>query len=340
MDPLTHALLGGTLAHTGFRNKLGHRSVWLGALGAMLPDLDMIAILPMGTWGEFVHHRGFTHSLGFGPVVGPLLGYGVWRWHQRKGEITPLKAWMGLFVLALLSHSLLDAFTSYGTQLLSPFSNHRFAWDAVPIIDPFYSLLLLIPVILGTQKRIAPNIQRGIAISALLLSTCYLFCGLFMNLHAEQEAACQLSSEGISSAQIRSYPTILQIFLRRLVVRTNNQIQVGHLSLWKPRPIHWQTYTPPKHPLIDKLAQTREGEIFVWFAMGQIAPHLVEKEDGFIVELDDLRYGLPGTPDRGLWGIRAQLDSHGNLLPPIVRFDRPLPEKPLTILKQLFYATF
>ncbi|MBI4208282.1 MAG: metal-dependent hydrolase [Deltaproteobacteria bacterium] len=342
MDPLTHAFLGGTVAHAGFKDRLGSRAVWLGALAAMLPDIDILAILPMGTWGEFVYHRGLTHSLGFGPIVGLLLGYTTWRWHQRRGEAAAhtLKIWIGLFVLTLLSHPLLDAFTSYGTQLLAPFSNDRFAWDAVPILDPFYSFLLLIPLMIGARKQIASKIKIGVAISALLLSTAYLFYGLSLNLRAEKEAARQLSMEETPASQIQSYPTLLQVFLRRIVVRRPEEILVGHLSLWKSHSMDWQTYIPPQHSLIDKLCRTREGEIFTWFSMGQIVPHLLKKGDGFVVELDDIRYGLPETPDRGLWGIRAEFDSQGDLAGPIVRFNHPRPKDPLKLLHQLFLTTF
>ena len=41
------------------------------------------------------------------------------------------------------SHLLLDLATSYGTQILSPFSRRRFTLDWIFIIDPYFTALLL-----------------------------------------------------------------------------------------------------------------------------------------------------------------------------------------------------
>ena len=51
--------------------------------------------------------------------------------------------WALVMAASMLSHPLLDWFTTYGTQLLAPFSRHRFAIDGVGIVDPFYSLTLI-----------------------------------------------------------------------------------------------------------------------------------------------------------------------------------------------------
>ena len=44
--------------------------------------------------------------------------------------------------------------------------------------------------------------------------------------------------------------------------------------------------------------------------------------------MDDLRYGFPGRPKDGLWGVRVRLDAEGRPVGPGERFDRELPRQP------------
>lgn len=90
----------------------------------MAPDIDVVA-KAAGPLAEWTWHRSVTHSLLLLPLVGLVAGYALGRW---KGGA--LSSWIGLAVVALVSHPLLDFCTSYGTQLLAPFSDRRFALDA------------------------------------------------------------------------------------------------------------------------------------------------------------------------------------------------------------------
>jgi len=363
MDTPTQALLGATIGQALFGRRLGRKAAWWGAVAGVLPDLDVIPIAFMGPWGDFLFHRGPSHALWVGPVAGPILGYIAWRWYKRKsvernepndtdhreartpaadpGSRDALRAWMGLFVLGLLTHPLLDLFTSYGTQLLSPFSNHRFAIQGVAIVDPVYSLVLALALVVGSRYRARPRIGAWAAGLALLLSTAYLFYGLHLNTRAEQEVNRQLAAEGVTDAQVYAYPTIFQVYLRRIVVRAPSEVRVGMLSMWNPHPMDWQTFTPPENPLIDSLRETEAGRIFQWFAMDQIVPRVIQEDGGItVVELHDLRYGFRGPPDRGMWGIRARFDRNGHMIGEVKRFDNMPPGGIREAFAQMFRDTF
>jgi inner membrane protein len=356
VDTATQALLGATIGQVGFVERLGRRALWWGALAGTIPDLDVLAVATHGPFGEFLYHRGATHALWFGPVVGPALGYAVWRGYARgvvgrnraprqrpapdPGERARLRSWIALFVLVLFTHPLLDVFTAYGTQLLAPFSPERFALNGVGIIDPFYSGLLIAALAFGRLRRSAPHAGRVAAAIALAVSTAYLIYGLHHNRRAEAEVRRALAAEGIHGAAVRSYPTILQPYLRRVVVRTPDEVRVGLYTALRPgRPV-WETFEPPPpHPLIEKLSRTREGAIFIWFAMGEVAARVIERGDVSIVEIDDLRYGLPGAPDQGMWGIRASFDRNGELRGSVKRFARSRPGTVRGTLRALARAT-
>jgi inner membrane protein len=60
VDTATQALLGAVVGQAGFSHKLGRRALGWGALGGLLPDLDVLANLTHGPFGEFLHHRGLS----------------------------------------------------------------------------------------------------------------------------------------------------------------------------------------------------------------------------------------------------------------------------------------
>ena len=68
-----------------------------------------------------------------------------------------------------------------------------------------------------------------------------------------------------------------------------------------------------------------------------IAP--VEGEGSqLVVELDDLRYGFPGAPRDGFWGVRVRLSEDGRLLE-AARFQRPLPAPVSSLLYSIWRET-
>ena len=319
MEPITQGLLGAAVAQAGFAHSLGRRALGWGALIGMLPDLDVIAAPLHGGFGEMIYHRGTTHALWFGPVAGPLLGYGLWRW--RDGARERLGAWIGLCVCVLVTHPLLDVFTPYGTQLFAPFSRARFAWNGVGIIDPIYSALLASGLVVGAVS--AARARRAAAIG-LALSTLYLGYGVYVNAAAARDVRRVLATEGVGSASVRVYPTLLQPWLRRVVARTPAEIRVGLYTPWRPGEPWWKRFaTPAPDPRSADLLETWEGRVFTWFAMDEIVWRVRSASDSAVVEVEDLRYGLPDDdPDRGLWGIRADYDGNGRRIGPVERYAR------------------
>jgi inner membrane protein len=333
MDPLTQGLLGASFGQALCGRALGRHALVMGALVGMAPDLDVLANAT-GPLAEWTWHRSVTHSLWFGPVIGPLVGYGFWKW---KGGL--LRAWILLAVMALLTHPLLDLFTTYGTQLLSPFSNRRFALDAVAIIDPAYSLLLAGGIVIGLRAGLATEASRHAGWAALGLSSLYLALGLFVNERIEGVARDELRAQGIEASRVAAYPTLLQLPYRRVVARSGDDVRVGWLSLLRPRPIQWEDFTQARGPLVEAARATPEAQLFEWFAMGEATPRVERASDGSVVEFDDLRFGLPGAPRDGFWGVRVRLDADARPLGPGERFDRDLAAPVSKLLRTIWRET-
>ncbi len=337
MDTPTQVLLGAAVGQALGGERLGASAVLWGAIGGLLPDLDvLVAFRPLG---EMLHHRGLTHALWFGPLFGTALGWLLWR---TRGQARPdtLGAWIAVMVAALLTHPLLDIFTTYGTQIFLPFARTRVSLDAVAIIDPAYTVLLVAALIIGFALGFASRASVIAAWTALALSTAYLFYGLHLNQVAEQRARADLARQGIQAADVHAYPTLLQAYYRRIVAHDGDGIHVGWISLWNGRPIVWHHFRASPDPLIDEVRRTTLGRVFDWFSSGQSVGRVERGPDGATVTIDDLRFGVPQAPREGLWGIRARFDSGGRLVGEVERVRRRPPGTITGYLREILSSTF
>lgn len=307
MDILTQAALGGVVGQVGFSRKLGLRALGWGAVIGMLPDLDVLVKLGSNPFAEVLYHRGVTHSIWFGPVIGPLLGYLLWRYYLKRDS---LSAWVGLGVWALLTHPLLDLFTVYGTQLLAPLSNHRFTLSAVPIIDPIYTGILTLSLIIGCifYRRIWLSITA--ASIALTLTSGYLFYGLAQNEDAYMYAQDQLKEVGHPNADVRVYTTMFQIFLRRVVVHFPDEVWVGYITTWAPGKIIWHKQTQPPEAIRSAILSHPYGKIYRWFTNDELI-FLPHEGDPSKWDMMDSRFGFVGPTQWGIWGRTISLNSEG-----------------------------
>jgi inner membrane protein len=339
MDPITQGLLGAAVGHAVLGPKLGRRAAVWGGLVGMSPDLDIV-LNATGPLGEFLWHRGPTHSLFFGPLVGPLVGWLLWR--SGRERVGTLADWIWLSILALITHPLLDLFTTYGTQLLLPFSRQRFSLDAVSIIDPVYSLMLVVPLVVGWRRGWTGIAARRAAVLALAVSTAYLGLGMAFDAKARAIAGRAAMAAGITPLRVESHPTVLQPWLRRLVVQTGSGWGIGWVSLWTGETSPFQYFEEGRDPRIGVALATREGKVFTWFADGEMTATVRDEAPLSRVQLVDLRFGVPGDPRAGLFGLEIELDSRGRFTG-VARRMRQIPANSgqgSSLLAELWRATF
>ena len=291
--------------------------MWGAAAGA-LPDIDVLFALVGDDFDQLVMHRGITHSLLFAPVIGPLLGWLLWRRGRSRGRGPPdsLTAWIGAMTVALWSHPLLDVLTPYGTQLLMPFSNIRFAIHAMPIIDPLYTLILIAGAVVAARWA-SRSRGRLVSAGAVALSTAYLGYGWYLNEAARSFAANQLAQEGITNAEVHAFPTIFQIHYRRVVARLPHEDMTGFLSMWDPCHINWQTARNHRGGSVEAVLATREGKIFNWFTLGFTHASLDSTDEGTRVLLSDLRYGFDDDPRTSVFAAEGLIDKTNSLITPL-----------------------
>ncbi len=316
MDPFSQAALGAAVAHGCFGRKLGWKAAVWGAVAGASPDIDILFGIGGDEFDRLLSHRGITHALIFAPVVGPIWGWLLDRRERKRGadaDPARLRAWIGAITLALWSHPLLDYFTPYGTQLLLPFSNARFALPAMPIIDPLYTGILVAALVTAWRMT---SVRLAVMASwvGLVASGSYIAWAWQLNEAAAHYARDDLTSRGIHDAEIHAYPTVLQIHYRRVVARTEAIDYAGFVSLWDPCPIEWGSAPRSEDRFTSALAETREGKIFAWFAMGMATAFSEQSADGRAVRLVDLRYGTSTNPHQSIFSLEARMNDSGDVI--------------------------
>ena len=169
MDPFAQGLAGAALASTIIRDNEDTRvALVVGFLAGLAPDLDVFIHSSEDPLLRLEFHRQFTHSLFFIPLGGLLVAIFLWPFLRRKGTLFSI--WK-FSVLGYGTHGLIDACTSYGTYLFWPFSYTRVAWNNVSIVDPVFSLgvLLFLSIPIFPRKPPWPHYGFTLGIFWLLL---------------------------------------------------------------------------------------------------------------------------------------------------------------------------
>ena len=142
MDPLSQGVVGVIAAQqTANRKHLLIASV-LGFFAGMSADLDIFIKSSQDPLFSLEFHRQFTHSILFMPFGGLICALFFYYLFLQKKDISFKQTYI-YSTLGYATHGLLDACTTYGTQLFWPFTNDRIAWNTISIIDPLFTLPIL-----------------------------------------------------------------------------------------------------------------------------------------------------------------------------------------------------
>jgi inner membrane protein len=109
------------------------KSVWLvGAVCAVFPDIDVIGFRFGVHYGDFLGHRGFTHSITFAILLAAALLFSLFS--PGVPGLSRFALWFYLF-LSTVSHGVLDAMTNggLGVAFFSPFDKRRYFFPWTPI---------------------------------------------------------------------------------------------------------------------------------------------------------------------------------------------------------------
>ncbi|WP_417875024.1 metal-dependent hydrolase [Xanthomarina gelatinilytica] len=282
MDSLTQIVLGAAVGEAVLGKKVGNKAMLYGAIAGTIPDLDILASYVTDTVTALEIHRGFTHSIFFSVFFAPIFGWLVSRYESYKD----FKAWSWLFFWAFLTHPILDAHTTWGTQLFWPLE-YRLAFKSIFVIDPLYTLPFLLFLILAMfQKRDAPK-RRLYNKVGIIISSSYLLLTFVLKGMAYNEFEMALKDQHIEYSEIETKPAPFNTILWSANVETKNNYLIGYYSFFDTKPIHFVTY-PKNHDLLGELIQDEKVQRMIAVSKGWFT--ITKKENGLYY--NDLRFGL------------------------------------------------
>lgn len=281
MDSITQAALGATLGGLVLGPRLGRTALLGGAVLGTLPDMDVVIDYGSAV-ANFTQHRGFSHSLF---VLIPLAVVLAYAFHKWRPDISFFR-WQLFTGLALVTHPLLDVFTTYGTQIFWPFGG-PVAISSLFIIDPAYTLPLLIGVLvfLWRPTRIRPLVV------ATVLSTAYIGWSLVAQQIVAERVQPILAERNLDEAPALIQPMPFSTLLWRVtVLGPNERLEIVTGFLDGEQAPRVETFD--RNQTLAKAAhQLPEGQRLAWFTRDFLAYHNTSDE----LRATDIRLGLPGA---------------------------------------------
>lgn len=285
MDSLSHALLGAMLGQVGPARRAGNRALLAGAAIAWIPDIDVAIGYGLSDAAALTFHRGITHSIVFALCLSPLLGLALHR--LRVHRSVSWRQWTLLSAMVLLSHLLLDSLTSYGIQLLQPFSAHSYAVASVSVIDPLYTLPLLVAALVIPWLHSRRRHRLVIAATALVLSSAYLVSTLYYQNQATRQIRDGFAAAGIKVERLFVKPTLFNTVLWRGIAESGSGYHVAFHSRHDSAAPQEFIYFSRNEEL---LGDYRHEEVVQDLIAVSDGYYQVVEEDGELM-LRDLRYG-------------------------------------------------
>ena len=224
----------------------------------------------------------------------PLAGAWLWRHAQKRyfqGDWqvpdADLKGWVLLFFWGFLTHTLLDCFTTYGTQLFAPFGDTRVAWGTIAVADPLWTFPFLSCLLVAA--RFAREDRRRQLWNGIGLGWCCFYLALtvlnYHHVHQTFEEALQADTKSYEKFHIT--PTIFNNLLWNVVVDAGDEYLLAQYSILDEIPI---TFHPVAkgYDLLHNFDTDETIGVLRWFSAGYL--NAVLRDDGSL-QVNDLRFG-------------------------------------------------
>ena len=295
MDPITQGTVGAAFAQSTARNNNILQITLIGFLAGLAPDLDVLIQSSDDPIIFLEYHRQFSHSLFFIPFGSLLVTLCIFPF--LRGSISLKIVYIASF-LGYATHGLLDACTSYGTQLFWPFSDQRVAWNNISIVDPIFT----IPVIILTLTAIKTR-KKMFSFFAIGWITFYLFLGFIQHERTLSAAIDLAYSRGHIPERLTLKPSFGNLILWKSIYQHEETYFVD--AIRTVQSITWCSGDSIKifdfnyHlPNVDKDSQqAKDIERFRWFSQD----YLGYNEENDLVT--DIRYSMIPSQIAPMWGL-------------------------------------
>lgn len=287
MDSVTQVVLGAAVGEAVLGRKIGNKAILWGGIAGTIPDLDVICryIYDPLTANEL--HRGFTHSILFSVLVAPIFGWLLAKWYKK--EDASAKDWTKLMFWGLFTHPILDAFTTWGTQLFWPHPI-KISFKNIFVVDPLYTVPFIVCLVLAMRLPKTHPKRAKFNRLGIWISTSYLAFTLILKANAHFTFKEQLESQNISYESIQTKPTPFNTILWTANVKTKDAFLIGYTSLLdKEHRMEFISF-PKQHQQLGELIHDEKIKRIDALTEGWFT--VEAKADCFVI--NDLRFGQVG----------------------------------------------
>jgi inner membrane protein len=287
VDSITQAALGGLCGELLLRKQLGWKGAAWGVFFGTLPDLD-IAIAPFVDSMDWLRtHRSLSHSLFLMLLLSPVFAYFLSKLHSK---VSVTRA-TGFVLLTWSTHVLIDCFNSYGTQIFEPFSDYRLTLNNMSIIDPLFTIPMLIGNFICLFLLREGRKRSWVAWSTTAWISLYTLASFVFLSIAKKHFRTELTKSNVEAADMLVSPSLGNIFLWRMIARDDENYYVSHWSVWDSadRPFHLDQIERTPH-LATPYQGSKPFETLNWFSEGwwKIIPNSEKPNSIYLI---DMRFG-------------------------------------------------
>ncbi|MEM0518038.1 metal-dependent hydrolase [Aequorivita flava] len=303
MDSVTQIVLGAAVGEAVLGKKIGNNAMVLGAIAGTIPDLDVLSSHFTDTVTALEIHRGFTHSIVFAVTFGLLFGWLLSLWDKRAS----LKEWSWFWFLCFVTHPLLDAHTTWGTQLFWPL-DLRLAYKNIFVIDPLYTLPFLVFLILAMLQKRGSIKRRKYNNLGLIVSSAYMLLTIVLKGISYTKFQSALDHQNIDYLALDTKPSPLNTILWTANVETKDAFLIGDYSFFDSKPIQFYSH-PKNHEALGNLREFDKVQRLIKITQGWYT--VSEKEKGIF--LNDLRFGMISVdPQAEKYAFSFLIEKTGN----------------------------
>ena len=300
MDPISQGAVGAVFAQTISSKKNIAKITVIGCLAGMAPDLDVLIQSREDPILFLEYHRQFTHSLIFIPFGSLLLSLIMFPFLKRS---ISFKIIFATSFLGYATHGLLDACTSYGTQLFWPFSDERISWNNVSIVDPFFTIPLVILTAFSIKKR-----NKNFSFLAIGWISFYLLFGVFQYERAFLSAKNLANSRGHTADRLTLKPSFGNLILWKAIYQHEevyfvDAIRAGFRSTWcLGETIERFQFSEHLFAFDINSQQAKDINRFQWFSQDYLG---YDRDKGLVA---DIRYSMVPNEIEPMWGLLIDAD--------------------------------
>lgn len=264
MDSLSQIVLGAAVGEVMLGKRIGNKAQLLGAIAGTIPDLDIfLTIGSTDPFASMVLHRGYSHSMFVHILLALPFAWMTYRGFKRN---IPFQKWYWFWFLGFFTHTILDCFTTYGTQLLLPFTNHQIGFNNIAVVDPLWTLPFMLFLLVCLFIRREKPLRMKMAYMGVGWAILYLGFTFFNKYRVHEHLSSELERQGIAYESLSTSPSIFNNILWAGMAKQGDTIYIAEYSWMQERSnVIWHAYPTNMH-LLDQWGDRRAAEILTWFA--------------------------------------------------------------------------